>query len=92
MADFILFWLAKHLLDFALLLLIVVAAMVVMLPTVRRQARCKHDGDVNETSACDAICRKCGKNLGFIGTWRAAALALKEGEPVNNSNEKEKAK
>lgn len=35
-----------------------------------RQARCKHDGGVNETQACEAICRECGKNLGFIGTWR----------------------
>ena len=30
---------------------------------------CTHE-QVNETSSCDAICRKCGKNLGFIGTWR----------------------
>ena len=35
------------------------------------QWRCKHDGGVGETMACDAICRQCGKNLGFIGTWRA---------------------
>lgn len=35
-----------------------------------KQSRCKHDAGVNETQACDAICRKCGKNLGFIGTWR----------------------
>ena len=40
-------------------------------------ARCRHDGGVNETQACDAICRKCGKNLGFIGSWRDAQ-ALKE--------------
>lgn len=35
-----------------------------------KQRRCKHDGGVNETQACDAICRKCLKNLGFIGAWR----------------------
>ena len=35
-----------------------------------RQMRCKHDGGVAETNACEAICRKCGKNLGFIGNWR----------------------
>ena len=35
--------------------------------------RCKHDGDVHETRACDAICNKCGGNLGFIGTWRKSA-------------------
>ena len=33
------------------------------------QAQCPHE-HVNETMSCDAICRKCGKNLGFIGTWR----------------------
>ncbi len=35
-----------------------------------KQLRCKHDGPVRETMACDAICSKCGKNLGFIETWR----------------------
>lgn len=35
-----------------------------------KQSRCKHDGGVNETMACNAICKKCGKNLGFIGNWR----------------------
>ncbi len=30
---------------------------------------CEHP-EVNETRACEAICRRCGKNLGFIGTWR----------------------
>lgn len=33
-----------------------------------RKSMCLHDGGINETRACDAICRKCGKNLGFIGT------------------------
>lgn len=32
-----------------------------------KQFFCKHDEGVNETQACDAICRKCSKNLGFIG-------------------------
>ena len=27
---------------------------------------------VLETMACDAVCRDCGRNLGFIGNWRAA--------------------
>jgi hypothetical protein len=35
-----------------------------------KQASCKHDGGVNETNACDAICKQCSKNLGFIGDWR----------------------
>lgn len=33
-----------------------------------KQIRCKHDGEVTETGSCMAICNKCGKNLGFIGT------------------------
>jgi hypothetical protein len=33
-----------------------------------RQRGCKHNKGVNETSACDAICKSCGKNLGFIGS------------------------
>lgn len=33
-----------------------------------RKSMCPHDGGINETRACHAICRKCGKDLGFIGT------------------------
>lgn len=39
----------------------------IIMDSIRKSA-CEHDGGVNETMACDAICRKCGKNLGFIGT------------------------
>ena len=35
-----------------------------------RESRCKHDGGYSETQKCDAICRRCGKNLGFIGKLR----------------------
>ena len=42
----------------------------IALTSLVKQTLCKHDGGVNETQACNAICRKCGKNLGFIGTWR----------------------
>ena len=34
-----------------------------------KQSRCAHSR-YHETSACDAICLNCGKNLGFIGTVR----------------------
>ena len=34
-----------------------------------KQARCKHPY-IKETRSCDAICTTCGKNLGFIGTYR----------------------
>lgn len=33
------------------------------------QPKCKHLR-VRESMACDAWCRNCGKNLGFIGAWR----------------------
>lgn len=35
-----------------------------------RQRICQHDSGIYETRSCDAICCKCGKNLGFIGDWR----------------------
>lgn len=44
--------------------------LILWVPYAVKQWRCKHDEGVNETRACDAICRKCGKNLGFIGNWR----------------------
>lgn len=34
-----------------------------------KQAFCVHN-DYYEDRACDAVCRKCGKNLGFIGNVR----------------------
>lgn len=34
-----------------------------------RRARCEH-ARFHETMACDAICKDCGKNLGFIGSVR----------------------
>lgn len=49
------------------------------LSTTVRQRRCSHDGRINETQACDAICGKCGKNLGFIGSVRAARASGKGG-------------
>lgn len=30
---------------------------------------CKHE-TVHETMACHVRCDQCGKDLGFIGTWR----------------------
>ena len=35
----------------------------------KKQFMCPHH-EVHETMACEAICDECGKNLGFIGTWR----------------------
>ena len=57
-------------LQIAVVVLVLLAAAAIMLPQWFRQWRCKHDGGVRETMACDAICDKCSANLGFIGTWR----------------------
>jgi hypothetical protein len=70
MSAFVMFWLAKPLVDFLLVVLGLIAVGIFHFPAALRRARCKHDGAVRETSACDAICAKCGKNLGFIGAWR----------------------
>lgn len=50
--------------------IILLVIIVNWLKDVIAQSGCNHDGGVNETQACHVICRKCGKDLGFIGTWR----------------------
>ena len=55
------------LIAFGLLVLVYTIHSVVV---AFKQRMCYHDKGVNETRACEAICRNCGKNLGFIGTWR----------------------
>ena len=48
--------------------LIFLAVVVYMLKDSIRRKNCPHDQGVNETQACDAICKQCGKNLGFISS------------------------
>lgn len=48
----------------------VILLLLFSIPGAIRQSRCAHENGVRETRSCDAICRECGKNLGFIGTWR----------------------
>ena len=55
----------------AVLSIAVVATILISIIQRVQQSRCAHEF-VNETSSCDAICRHCGKNLGFIGNWRKA--------------------
>lgn len=45
-----------------------------------KQSFCKHD-DFYENRACHAICRKCGKDLGFIQPWRDAKNKKQEVKP-----------
>jgi hypothetical protein len=59
--------------DIVTIITIAIAVLLTMgfaLKAYVKQSFCKHDGRVRETMACDVICIKCGKNLGFIGTWR----------------------
>jgi len=64
------FWLMKPIAELVLIAAILIVAALVNVPRLARQKRCRHDGEIDETSTCDAICRKCGKNLGFIGKFR----------------------
>ena len=50
--------------------IIAILILFLTLKTAFRQSRCKHDKGYTETRSCDAICRKCGKNLGFIQNLR----------------------
>ncbi len=63
-------WTLQDVVSIAMLALILVVVALIFLTTFVREMLCKHDAGVNETQACDAICRNCGKNLGFIGAWR----------------------
>lgn len=54
-----------------LLALTVLVAAFIGIATAWRQWRCKHER-VSENQRCHAICRDCGKDLGFIQTWRDA--------------------
>lgn len=63
-------WTIGDVIGVVVVAIIVLIVLFVSISEWIRQARCKHDGGVNETQVCEAICRKCGKNMGFIGTWR----------------------
>ncbi len=74
-AEWFIAWAVKPLAEAVGAALVVVAVcawwlVVEHAPRWWRQARCRHEGDIYETQACDAVCRRCGKNLGFIGQWR----------------------
>lgn len=57
--------------------------MIAFLRRMLFPAKCKHLR-VRETMACDAICRSCGKNLGFIQTWRNANRGNQEASEIPN--------
>lgn len=51
------------------LLIILVIFIIFQVVSWFKYRNCTHD-TYFETMACEAICRTCGKNLGFIGTVR----------------------
>jgi hypothetical protein len=65
--------LAPVILAIALGLLVFLVVVIVSIPRKIKQLRCRHLR-FHETMSCDAVCSACGKNLGFIGTWRKRAL------------------
>jgi len=66
-------WISKSLVEmvFPLILVAVIllVAIIGSIPRLIKRKLCKHH-TVRETMACDAVCLKCGKNLGFIQRWR----------------------
>lgn len=64
-------WTLKDVVGLALVAIVALVLLYLWLSQWIREARCKHDGGVTENRECNAFCRQCGKNLGFIGTWRA---------------------
>ena len=61
----------------AILIVILIFYLLMHIPTAVRQYRCSHS-EVRETPSCDAVCRDCGKGLGFIGAWRENAKKIAE--------------
>ena len=52
--------------------LLIVTCLLVLLGFLYafiRQCMCTHP-EYFENRSCHAICRRCGKDLGFLGTWR----------------------
>lgn len=62
----------SDLLAISILCVAAIAWLAMSAPVWIKQAMCKHQGAIAETSACDAICCDCGRNLGFIGEVRKA--------------------
>lgn len=75
-------WTVTGVLTVALYAAMSLAMLVYVLTRVVRAWLCKHDRGVWHTPACNAVCNKCGVNLGSIDTWRQRENAqCLDGEP-----------
>lgn len=60
-------WTIGDLLSLIAVVIFLIVGCCIAATEICVQSRCKHDNGVNETQGCEAVCRKCLKNLGFIG-------------------------
>jgi hypothetical protein len=64
------FWMARPIAEFfGAILLLIMIGILVYLPALIREWRCKHT-EYFEDHKCHAICRNCRKDLGFIENVR----------------------
>lgn len=73
-------WTIWDAIQIAVLVLFAVGMLFFWVGRSLEEWKCKHRSGVTETSACDAICVQCGKNLGFIGAWRDRSSGDKHSE------------
>lgn len=70
MSDYMSFWWSKFLFELlfsgAVFLMVLVIGLIPIVKVAYKQRRCKHEA-YRENRACHAICKHCGKDLGFIG-------------------------
>ena len=71
-------WTFWDLFDVLVIISMICSGITIILIRYIKERRCKHDGEIRETSSCDAICIKCGKNLGFIGKIRSDKIKNNE--------------
>lgn len=69
MSEYMDFWWSKFLLELQVSgIIFLVVFMIFITPVLTRKARqylCKHES-YRENMACNAVCTRCGKDLGFI--------------------------
>lgn len=66
MSDYMSFWWSKFLFELLFSGAVLVIGLIPIVKVAYKQRRCKHE-TYRENHACHAICKHCGKDLGFIG-------------------------